>query len=352
MIAKKDNRHLLVIRLSAMGDVAMLVPVLLALHKTYPHIRVTVLTKPHFKPIFSDLSFVNVYSADVKGKHKGFFGLRKLYKELVLLNIDAVADTHNVLRSKILSFFFKLKGIQTATLDKGRKEKKQLTTWKAKKLFQLKSSHERYALVFKELGFHLNLNEALALKSKPTNELLFFKNENVVIGIAPFASFEGKAYPLHLMEKTIALLQSKLECEILLFGGGQNEKEKLDILTASFYSGVHNITNRYNFKEELAIISNLSLMLSMDSGNGHLAANYGIPVLTIWGVTHPCLGFSPFRQPPKNSLKANREQFPFIPTSVYGNKMPENYRKAIATVTPDAIVKRILEILDNPKFLV
>ena len=153
------------------------------------------------------------------------------------------------------------------------------------------------------------------------------------------------------MEKTIELLRSKLNCEILLFGGGQNEKEKLDVLAANFNSGVYNLTNRYNFNEELAIISNLSLMVSMDSGNGHLATNYGIPVLTIWGVTHPCLGFSPFRQPLKNALIANREEFPFIPTSVYGNKMPKNYRKAIATVTPEADCSTYTRNIRKPQVL-
>lgn len=330
-----------------MGDVAMLVPVLLSLHQAYPDLKVTILTKPHLTPIFTDLSFVNVHGADVKGKHKGFFGLRALSKELVSLNIDAVADTHNVLRSRVLSIFFKLKGIKVATIDKGRKEKRQLTIWKVKSLFQLISSHERYALVFNKLGFDFTLNDSPILKPKLINNAISYKNDKIVIGIAPFASFPGKAYPLHLIEKTIELLRSKLNCEILLFGGGQNEKEKLDILAASFNNGVYNLTNRYNFNEELATISNLSLMVSMDSGNGHLAANYGVPVLTIWGITHPCLGFSPFRQPPKNALKANREQFPFIPTSVYGNKMPKNYRKAIATVTPEMIVQRILEILNT-----
>ena len=59
----------------------------------------------------------------------------------------------------------------------------------------------------------------------------------------------------------------------------------------------------------------------MDSGNGHLAAMYGIPVITVWGVTHPYAGFAPFLQPEENSITADREQFPLIPTSVYGNKV-------------------------------
>ena len=83
------------------------------------------------------------------------------------------------------------------------------------------------------------------------------------------------------------------------------------------------------------------MMVSMDSGNAHLAAMYGIPTITLWGVTHPYAGFYPFGQDPDNALLANREEYPLIPTSVYGNKCPKGYENAIATITPAQILDRI-----------
>ncbi|MEX0362744.1 MAG: glycosyltransferase family 9 protein, partial [Allomuricauda sp.] len=94
--------HILVIRLSAMGDVAMTIPVLSAVLDAHPEVRFTVLTKKHFAPIFSQLDRVSVYHAEVKTKHKGLIGLWRLYKELSKFKFDAVADLHNVLRSRIL----------------------------------------------------------------------------------------------------------------------------------------------------------------------------------------------------------------------------------------------------------
>src|SRR5690606_38669663 len=109
--ATRDGKHILVIRLSAMGDVAMTVPVISALLEQYPNIKVTVLTRAFFSPLFSELKNVNVYEAEVKGRHKGIFGLWKLYKELKSLNMDIVADLHNVLRSNILKLYFRLGSI-------------------------------------------------------------------------------------------------------------------------------------------------------------------------------------------------------------------------------------------------
>ena len=91
-----------------MGDVAMTVPVIRALVEQHPNVKITVLSKPFLKPLFTDIKNVAFFAADVTNKHKGFFGIYKLYKELKLLKIDAVADLHNVLRSKVLRTFFKI----------------------------------------------------------------------------------------------------------------------------------------------------------------------------------------------------------------------------------------------------
>ncbi len=68
-------KHILVLRFSAMGDVAMTVPVLRALTTQYPELKITVVTRAFFKPFFQDLKNVSVYTADFKGKHKGVLGL-------------------------------------------------------------------------------------------------------------------------------------------------------------------------------------------------------------------------------------------------------------------------------------
>src|SRR5690606_17130736 len=102
--------HILVIRLSAMGDVAMAVPVLQVFSQTYPEIRITVLSRSFFKPLFDGIPNLDFLEADVKGRHKRF-GIIKLAKEAKDLGIDAIADLHNVIRSKIITKYLHLKGL-------------------------------------------------------------------------------------------------------------------------------------------------------------------------------------------------------------------------------------------------
>lgn len=328
-----------------MGDVAMTVPVLNAFVQKYPDVKITVLTRGFFTPLFSQLQNVSVYEADVKGKHKGVFGLWKLYQELKNERIDKVADVHNVLRSNILKKYFRFGKIPVAQIDKGRKDKKVLT--KKKAFRQLKTTHQRYADVFGQLGYPFELNEAMPLKKEKMPSVdLPIKDADILIGIAPFAAFKGKMYPFHLMEKVVLLLSESGRYKILLFGGGESEKQKLQSLADQF-PNCYNMVGKQSFAEELSIISNLKLMLSMDSGNGHLAAMYGIPVVTLWGVTHPFAGFAPFGQPADYVITSDRNQFPMIPTSIYGNKMPEGYERAMETIQPETVVAKINDILQK-----
>lgn len=337
----KTLKHILVIRLSAMGDVAMTVPIIRALTQQHPQLKITVLTRHSFMPFFRDLPNVSVFPAEVKGKYKGLFGLFKLSKELKALEIDAVADLHNVLRTKILKYY--LAGYRFIQINKGREEKKALTTGKIFK--QLKTTHQRYAEVFEELGFTIDLsNTTFPPKARLNTKLQnLMGNSNIkVIGIAPFAAHESKMYPLDLMKQVIEALSK--EYKILLFGGGKKETTILDAFENEF-ANVVNVSGKLKLDEELDIISNLDVMVSMDSGNAHIAAMLGIKVITIWGVTHPFAGFAPFNQTEDYAILSDRNQFPKIPTSVYGNTYPKGYENAAASISPKTIVNKIISVV-------
>jgi len=329
-----------------MGDVAMVVPVLRVFSKTYPEVKLTILSRAFFKPFFEDLPNVNFLEADVYGKHKGM-GLFNLAKEAKSLGIDAVADMHNVIRSKIITKFLSVSGIKTATLDKGRKEKTALTRETYKDFKQLKTTHQRYADVFNALGLCIDIKTFIPLTRKDLNQKLkslVGVEPKKIIGIAPFAAYKSKMYPLDLMREVISKLNKTQQYKILLFGGGKEETIKLQSMAADF-SSVICVAGKLTFKEELALISNLDIMLSMDSGNGHLAAMFGVPVITLWGVTHPYAGFAPFGQNPENNILSDITKYPLIPTSIYGNKFPEGYEDVMKTILPKEVISKTLENL-------
>ena len=339
--------HILVIRLSAMGDVAMMVPVLSVLINTYPQLIITVLTRSFFTPLFSHLPNVRVYEADVTGVHSGVLGLGTLARELRDEEIDMVADLHDVLRSNVLKSVFYFYGIPCKQIDKGRAEKKALTRENNKEFRQLKSTHQRYADVFKELGFPIDIstyNPPQKRKLLPKIYEVVGKESQKWLGIAPFAQHKTKSYPVDLMEEVINELSLKKNIKIILFGGGEKEKEQLEIWEEKFSNCV-SVVGKLRFTEELSLISNLDAMLSMDSGNAHLAAIYGISVLSIWGVTHPYTGFMAFNQPMEYCILPDLDKYPKIPTSIYGNKVPEGYEEVMRSIPPQTVLDKVYKVL-------
>ncbi len=341
-------KHVLIIRLSAMGDVAMTVPVIRALLQQHSNIKITIVSRPFFKPFFDDIDGVDFFGVDLKNRHKGFFGIYRIYKDLKKLKIDFVADFHNVLRSKILRSYFKITGASTAFTDKGRSEKKALIRLEKKVLKPVKSMVDRHADTLESLGFTVELSKIVfPEKSVLSDEILTITNEKSDdnwIGIAPFAQYQTKVYPLDLMKETVKLLAENPQNKLFLFGGGEEEILKLNTLQQNL-SNVTVVAGKLKFTQELSLIQHLNVMLSMDSGNGHIAAMYGVSVVTLWGQTHPYAGFVPFNQPLENSLIPDLKKYPFLPTSVYGNKIIEGYDDAMRCIQPQQIVNKINELL-------
>ncbi|MBP4141200.1 glycosyltransferase family 9 protein [Flavobacterium sp. P4023] len=335
-------------RLSAMGDVAMTVPVLRAFVKQYPSVQVTVISRPFFKPFFEGIPNVSFFAFDEKERHKGFLGLLRLFQDVRALHVDAFADLHNVLRSQIIRNLFLVTGKKVAAVDKGRAGKKELTRADNKVFQQLPTMFERHAEVFKTLGYPIDLSLELEFPQKTVLSAeitdLIGENYQKLIGIAPFAQYDSKVYPLDLMKEVLAKLSENKEHTILLFGGGKKEIEILDSLATPF-KNVINVAGKIKFQQELKLISNLDVMLSMDSGNAHIAAMLGVKVVTLWGATHPFAGFSPFNQPIENALVSDREKYPMLPTSVYGNKKVEGYDEVMRTILPESVVFRIQSLL-------
>ena len=326
-----------------MGDVAMTVPVLRAFVKQYPTVKLTVISRPFFKPLFDGIPNVSFFDFDEKERHKGFLGLLRLFQDLKELQIDAFADLHNVLRSQIIRNLFAFSGKKIAAVDKGRKEKKELARAENKVFRPLPTMFERHAKVFEELGFTLDLSSPNFLKKAALNQeivSIIGTNYQKLIGIAPFAQYDSKVYPLDLMQKVIDQLAENNSHTILLFGGGNKEIEILNSLAAN-KENVIVIAGKIKFQQELQLISNLDVMLSMDSGNAHIAAMLGVNIITLWGATHPFAGFSPFNQPLENALVSDRNLFPKLPTSVYGNKKVAGYDDAMRTILLETVVLKI-----------
>jgi ADP-heptose:LPS heptosyltransferase len=332
--------HIVVFRFSALGDVAMTVPVIKLVLQQYPQLQVTYVSTGFVQPLFADIERLSFIPADLKGRHKGVNGLFRLYKTIRNeQTVNAIADLHNVVRTKIIRGFFSFSGFKKAVIDKGRREKAALTRIKNKDFHPLKSTFERYAEVFAKLGFPVSLDSqshASRLTSHQKNPGTKYR-----IGIAPFAKHLQKQYPPDKMKEVVRLLNADNDKEIIFFGGKEDVAE-LEVLENEFSNAISH-AGKHSLEEELRTMSSLDLMVSMDSANMHLASLVNTPVVSIWGGTHPYAGFYGWQQDPANAVQVDLY---CRPCSVFGKR--PCYRKdwaCLNSINPVMVYDRIIQQL-------
>lgn len=306
----------MVIRFSALGDVAMVAPIVQRAAEQNPEVEFTVLSQGRMADLFAGMpENVVFYGVDLK---------KQSLREIVagLGRFELVADLHDVWRSRYIRIAMRLKGARVRTIRKGRFERFLLTRHIRSEA--LTHTTVRYAEVLRRLGLSVS---DLKAPLQTTGE---------GVGIAPFAAHKGKIYPLERMEEVVRLLSESGE-RVVLFGGGKKEQELLETW-AKKYKGVESIAGKYRLAEEMEIMRGLRVMVSMDSANMHLASLVGTRVVSVWGATHPKAGFLGFGQNEEDCIQRDLQ---CRPCSIYGNKKCKFGDYRCLDISPEVIELRV-----------
>ncbi len=326
------NTHILVLRFSALGDVAMTLPVVYSAAVAYPDVRFTVVTRPFFARMFMNPpKNVSVYSVDPK-KYTGVSGVTRLARELGRLRPTAVADLHNVLRTWVIDSYFRMRGVRVAMVDKGRAGRRSALRSGAMQ----ESFIRRYVNVFASLGLKFDLTFCSLFATAAVSTPIAV--EESAVGVAPFARYFTKTYPAEMMRKVVELLCASGR-KVYLFGGRGKDADELR-RWADEIEGCRSVAGEFPIEEELAMMSKMSVMVSMDSANQHLASLVGTRVVTLWGATVPECGFTPYGQSGSDSVV---ERIECQPCSVAGTKRcPQGHFNCMRLMSPETVVKKIL----------
>lgn len=345
---KPMQRNVLVMRLSALGDVAMTIPVLYPACRANPDTRFVMITKAWPASMFHDRpDNLMVVGIDVNKEYKGLFGLIKLASHLrKQYDIDAVADLHSVMRTWIIGAWMKLCGIPVARLDKQRARRKALINHKSDE--PVTPTHDRYRQVFQQLGIEVpdDFTRLYDGKPLPVSPIVLDKEPGQRwIAISPFSAHEGKVYPLKLMEQVIAQLSKRDNYWIFLMGGGKAEKIALRAIARNNERVISMAEIKHGFTDEYALFGKCDLMLTMDSANMHLASLMGLKAITIWGATAPACGFLGYGQDSGIDIQLDMD---CRPCSIYGERDCRygDYR-CLARITPEQVVERVVAALEG-----
>ncbi|MCR4994248.1 MAG: glycosyltransferase family 9 protein [Bacteroidales bacterium] len=330
--------HILVIRLSALGDVAMTIPAIYSVARTYPEHHFTVATSAFTARLFINRpANVDVLSL-AKDEAHGATGTWKLIQATKRLDIDAVADLHNVLRSWLVDASFHLRLKRVVMLDKHRRERRAIL-----------HDHSQAATPFIQRYF--DVFARLGLKAEPRFTTLFpdilpplppsipAKATEQWIGIAPFARYRSKTYDQAQMKEVVEKFASRSRSRIFLFGA-RGKEEKILHEWAAKQPNVFVVAGRLQLEEELALMAHIDTMITMDSANMHMASLVGTRVVSLWGGTTPACGFLGYRQSSSDALTAGLSCQPC--TIAGSDNCPLGHMQCTRAITTSQIVSIVL----------
>jgi len=338
--------RILVVRFSSLGDLVLTSSPIKSLQQAYPQAEIFFLTKDRYCGIAAELPFVSqIISFDSDTKHKGIAGFFNLIEELKSFKFDIIVDLHSNWRSFLVRRF--LAAPHKVKYHKRSWARFLMVHWK---WLKIKPQHtlELYQSALCKLGISGSiLPPQLDLKPEDSNWAISYLKERKVfsgdylIGLSPGAKWETKRWDKEKFAETGQILAGKLNAKIIIFGD-EKEKELANRITQSL-TGKNPITAiGLKLNQLTALIDRCKILISNDSGLMHIATARKVPVVAIFGPTHPKLGFTPFGEK-SIALSANVQ---CSPCSLHGQTpCYQKSRFCLDFISPQKVVEESLKIL-------
>ncbi len=307
-IYKVDNvltMRVLITCFSSISNVAAIVPQLYGLTCDYSEHEFIVLSRSFLRPLFDKLNNVTFVGGDIRGAHKTPMGVYRLFKELKAMRPDVVLDMQRSWRTKMIARLFMLFGTKTLAIGFASVEQEMLIKRGAEKYHPIPTIFDRQARLYAKI--RLKVNDVFEKLYEPSAEQkakivgLYGEKEERWIGIAPFSMARGKTLPFRKMKNIIAYFDKQPNTKISLFVAGEMENELLADWQ-SLYENVYAVHTNLQLDDELALMNQLDVMVSMDSANMHLASLMAVPVVSVWGASHHYSGFLGWKQSAENCV--------------------------------------------------
>ena len=347
----------LLVRYSQIGDALIAFPVVYSVAKKCPNDTFTVLTNPKFRGIFRQMpSNVSLLPMVYRKRNIPLRGLVHLFCRYRLLltlffsrKYDRVALLQEGTFEKQLRFLLQLRGSRVEQID--LRDFLSPEKLQKREYFQTPSINQCYIATLERLGYQQVQNEFPATYYKGERQTLALQQAKPpygkpYVGLAPFSRIPSKMYPLEKMEQVLAYLQQQSSVQILVFGGGEEEQKHAQSWEAR-YPNVTSLIGKLSFDDELSVITACSLMVSMDSANLHMAALVNTPAVSIWGPSHPGMGYYPYNVSVDYAIQ---KDLPCRPCSFWGEaKCTASSLYECMDIAPSHIVDRVVAALEDLK---
>jgi heptosyltransferase I len=305
-------------RLSAIGDVTHVAPVINAIRKHHPQAEITWIIGRLEARLLSNFQDVEFITFDKKGGLSAILQLRKQLKDRqfdVLLHMQVAARAN--LLSKLVNAPLRI------GWDKSR--------WRDghqwfinRSVRSVPGQHQVDA--FLEFASSLDVpvgspEWGLPVSSRDdawANQLL--GDGPPILMISPCSSHVLRNWPAQRYAEVADHAISQLGMRVVLVGGPSELEDRTGLaIESAMRNGIKNLIGKDTINQSVALLSHADIVLSPDSGPAHIASARGTPVIGLYAAT-PSL-----RSGPYNSLELCVDKYD-LAAKKYKNKRVDELR--------------------------
>jgi len=279
----------LVVGVNWLGDSLLTTPVFKALKKKFPDFYLGVMVVERVRGVFENNPYIDeVIIFDEKGQQKSLFAKLKFIKFLKKKKFDTVFLIHRSFTRALICFLAGINlriGYQRLKnyliINKGIKVPKGLL-----------HRQDYYLYLFEKSGIVIedrvpNFFIPESIRKNINKDLEQIKKEYpVLIGMNPSANWELKRWPISYFANLADSLVKDFKAAII-FIGAESDRTVIEEVRAKMSQSSFNFCGKTSLKELGALMQNLELFISNDSGPAHLAGALGVDTLVIFGPTSP-----------------------------------------------------------------
>ncbi len=349
-VTQKDMDKILIVRFSSLGDIILTTPVIEALKAKFPRSRIFFLTKSEYRDLLrADPRLSCLVELDALGRHKGASGLWGLISELRSQDFDLLLDLHANLRSFLVRHLVRSR-------RKLRYRKRRLTRFLMVHCRFVKtrpiSTVDSYLEILKTLDIatfdktplifthedDLRFAEDFLLERK-------IRKDDIVIGVHPGARWDTKRWDEERFVKVCRILLDTTGCKIVLFGDAP-ERDLVQRIKQTLFGERVVEAAGLPLGKLAGLIGRCNCLITNDTGPMHMATALSVPVVAIFGPTHPKLGFAPLGS--KNVILCADAEC--SPCSLHGEKRcSKQSRICMELIKPEMVVDAVLGLLNQNK---
>lgn len=285
-------QNILVIKLSAIGDVIHTLPVSYALKETFPKAKITWVVEPPAYDLLTNNPYIDEIIVFEKKKFKSIGGFMEqigpFSSALQKTKYDVVLDLQGLFKSAAIAWLSK------ASLKLGCVDMRELSDKISRPVIGPNAKGhivERYLDVVRELGCKVEqVVFPLVITDKEAdiaNKLMVqagMNSQNPYVVLAVGANWPNKRWPATYYAKLVDWFYNQNIIPVLI-GGGVVDERLADEISAAVEIPPVTLVGKTTLKQLAHIIKKSKVTLGGDTGPVHLAAGLNIPTIMLMGPT-------------------------------------------------------------------